>query len=191
MVTPLPQDSHCSDDGSLGTYFSWRPWPSIVVGTVQYAQVLTRPSFWKLFFQLKPEYRNPHSPSLSGSGPAAGRLLLRWPPATPRRTSGMRPPPPLTTIRFYLLCKSAPCWSHNSCACPVMNLLFTDTTQHIVWVTNPVRAGPTSSAGYLASLFSSCCVVLATLTLTMATARKLPTAVCFLHSVLINCVGSW
>lgn len=104
-------------------------------------------------------------------------------------------PRPHSTTRFYLLCKSAPCWSHNSCACPVMNLLFTDTTYIVSSLRYKSSSGRSDIISRLfsisPSLFLFCCVVLATLTLTMATGRKLPAAVCFLHSVVINCVASW
>lgn len=91
---------------------------------VQYAQVLTRPSFWEIF---PVETRVPKSrfPAFVRVGPRGGYYGGRQPLRRVRQECGPRPH---STTRFYLLCKSAPCWSHNSCACPVMNLLFTDTT---------------------------------------------------------------
>lgn len=95
-----------------------------IAGTVHYAQVLTRPSFWEIF---PVETRVPKSrfPAFVRVGPRGGYYGGRQPLRRVRQECGPRPH---STTRFYLLCKSAPCWSHNSCACPVMNLLFTDTT---------------------------------------------------------------
>lgn len=141
------------------------------------------------FVLLKPEYRNPHSQPLCGSGPAAATTVAASHSAAYARNAAPAPTPQSASI-YYVNQPHADLITHAHG--PVMNLLFTDTT-YSMGLRYKSSSGRSHIISWLfsISLFSFCCVVLATLTLTMATGRKLPAAVCFLHSVVINRVGSW
>lgn len=72
---------------------------SDLAGTVQHAQVLTRPSFWEIFL-LKPEYRNPDSQPLCGSGPEAATTVAASHSAAYARNAAPAPTPQPVSIYY-------------------------------------------------------------------------------------------